>query len=391
MKRREKVVAIVQAADMYDCKYICGKVEELKALGHTSLLLGWNRYNTPKYRCPGAAIYRFGLQTPLGTPRYYLLLPLFWAWVFFKLLSERPGSVISINTDIIPPCLLYSVVANARSVHEMRDFYHLHFWKRRWPIPHIIDVCNKWALTRSEATITSSDAVIREYCSRLGVDSKLLIEHLNLPTAAERQEICGQRGTRYERFTVCYIGTLQSSRGIKELIEAIKGIEGVSFIFGGIELAKGYVDECLDACGDCGSVTYVGFVSREKLIEIVTHSHILALLLDPRIPHHAGPLPTKVFESAYCHTPYLTTAGTSAADFAKKYEMGAVVQTNDITKIRDEIMAIRDDKDRWGRLVEGCRGAEAALEKKPQFSTVMRSIFGNDQFQASSSESTDAT
>ena len=363
-------MAIVQASDMYESKYIQGKVEELEKRGIDTALLSWNRYGKPRTYYGNSLHFSFDIRTPLGMNVYFPLLPFFWAWIFFKLVLLRPNAVVIINTDTVPPCVAYCALFRATSIHEMRDFYHYHFMNSRWPVPLMIDIINKAAIRSSPLIVSSSKDVLDEYCSKIGVECSRSIEHLNLPSSNELAHVKKKRDSHYNIFTVCYIGTLSRNRGILEMVEAIRGLKGVDFLFGGIELEKGYIDECISKADGAGNIRYLGFLSREDLVATVCSSHLIALLLDKENPHHRGPLPTKIFESAYCHTPFITTEETSSAQIAKRFGMGVSIKENEVDLIRESIKSLRDDGKKWDGLVNGCKRAEKFFDKKEQFGEV---------------------
>ncbi len=364
-------IAIMQAAEMKGCKYIEGKVEEFEKRGHNVTLIGWNRYKDTKYELKGAKIKRFNAETPLGKRYYFLYLQLFWLWSFLQLVKESPNIVIYLNVDTVPPAFVYTKLFRKKSIHEMRDFYHYHFEKMPWPIPQGINLLTKLAMKHSKMVITSSKEVTHEFMCAHNIKDCVCIEHLNLPTEEDKKIISEFRGRRYDKFTVCYIGSLQKNRCVIELAKVAKKQPHINFIMGGIELEKGIADQCAKIVAGIDNFNYVGFISRDKMMEIVCFSHVIALLLDNTNKHHVVPLPNKVFESIYCHTPLITTKKTSSADIVAKYDIGIVLEKNRIEDMINAINLLQKDHKRWKEMSDNCINAEKYYESCENFKSII--------------------
>jgi len=71
----------------------------------------------------GIRIHRFRLRAPEGQPSLALLLPRWWAHLFFRLLRLRPDVVHAVDFDTVVPAYGAAQLAEARLVYDIFDFY----------------------------------------------------------------------------------------------------------------------------------------------------------------------------------------------------------------------------------------------------------------------------
>lgn len=92
---------------------------------------------------------------------------------------------------------------------------------------------------------------------------------------------------------ICYIGGLSEARGIKELIQSMKFVNGKLNLAGRFQ-TQGFRQQ-VGKLSEWKKVNWFGFVNREKMAKIVSVSSVGAVIYHP-IANHVQALPNKIFE-----------------------------------------------------------------------------------------------
>ncbi|MFQ5885077.1 MAG: glycosyltransferase, partial [Thermoplasmata archaeon] len=162
---------------------------------------------------------------------------------------------------------------------------------------------------------------------------------------------------RNEAFMVLYVGTLNNSRFLEEIVDAVDGLDGVELAIGGIG-KPAYVTELRERCRRAQNVEFLGVVPQEEVLRLTLKVNAVVSLFDPKDPLTRIGLPNKVFESMACGRPIIVSRDTYLAEFTEKHGIGLAVE-HSIGGVREGIRRLRDDP----RLCEtlGKRGLERAL------------------------------
>ena len=180
--------------------------------------------------------------------------------------------------------------------------------------------------------VVAATPTIRDKFLRLGIKS---VDINNFPMHEEFADI----QPSFEENVVCYIGTLYKTRGIKEIVQAIEGLD-VRLIVAGKFYDKEYEEEVRGLKG-WEKVDFRGFVGREEIKEILRSSIAGLVTLHPT-PAYKEAYPVKLFEYILSGLPVI------ASDFYRPLfsEFGIGVDPLDSDQIREAIEKILKDKER---------------------------------------------
>jgi glycosyltransferase involved in cell wall biosynthesis len=375
-KKKTVKVAFVHASAIKNSRFIEERGAALMDRGHGVAFIGWNRYHDAPYTFGAAHIWRFQVPTPLDSPSYFLFLPIWWAWSLCRLLWYRPDAVVAVNADAVPPSIAYALLARRQLVHDLHDFYFYHFANKPAPIPQIVDLLTYQAIKRSSLIITISEEAIEDFISRHCIDTNTnkIMNYPCLPTPGELDILHHKELSRYESFTACFFGNISRDRYVREIIEAVCEVPKCGFLLAGPEMKKGALSECLELMEYCSSMEYLGYLMRDELLELTARCHCIVLLLDPTNPHHRIPVPNKMYEGVVCHTPVITTEGTSSADMVHRYGMGLVISDNSSATIAGALKSLSQDHHLWESCVEGCLKAERDIVGNYSFEETIEAL-----------------
>ncbi len=160
-------------------------------------------------------------------------------------------------------------------------------------------------------------------------------------------------------FTALYIGLLHRSRFVTELVEAVRDLEGVRLVIGGVGKAA-YVASVASACRGLPNAEFLGEVPYDEVMPLTSNADAVLALFDPRHRLNRIGLPNKIFEAMVTGRPILVSKGTYLEEFTERLGVGLSV---DHTRegVREGIVWLRDHPAGCESL--GRKGLAAALEE----------------------------
>lgn len=181
-------------------------------------------------------------------------------------------------------------------------------------------------------------------------------EHLARHTSAPIDLVMNAKPTQVDEyvppegdtFRTIYVGILNPTRKILELIEALGGVKGIELTVAGLGPAA-YVARVEAAAALHGNVSFIGPVANETVLGRTLASDLVACLFDPHDPLTRIGMPNKVFEAMATGRPTLATSGTYLGRFVEEHEVG-LASAPVPEAIRDAVCRLRDDPARQSML-----------------------------------------
>ena len=299
----------------------------------------------------GIRIHRFRLRAPEGQPSLALLLPRWWAHLFFRLLRLRPDVVHAVDFDTVVPAYGAAQLAGARLVYDIFDFYaemitatlsdrlrgSLAKWERRM-------------IARADAVIVP-DLHRREQFGT--TRPKRLVEILNVP---EDRPVPRARDDP-DQFVVFYGGMIARDRGLKDLVIACEDV-GAKLVVAGHGPDEA---ELLGHIESSHAALYVGTIPYDEVLERTAACQVVAALYDPGVPNNRFAAPNKLFEAMMFAKPVLVSEGTLAADIVREVGCGLVVRYGDREALKKALESLMLSSSEAAAM--GARG-RAAFERR---------------------------
>lgn len=146
-----------------------------------------------------------------------------------------------------------------------------------------------------------------------------------------------------KEYDICHIGSLTAERGITEMLEASKR-GGFSVILGG-EFSSEEYRLSLDKKGLLENVDFVGYCSREKVIQYLKKSKIGISTIHPVGQYPISDnLPTKVYEYMAMGIPVIISNFEYPKRLLSKYKFGISVDPNNVSDIYEAMKTIINDE-----------------------------------------------
>jgi len=299
----------------------------------------------------GIRIHRFRLRAPEGQPSLALLLPRWWAHLFFRLLRLRPDVVHAVDFDTVVPAYGAAQLAGARLVYDIFDFYaemitatlsdrlrgSLAKWERRM-------------IARADAVIVPD---LRRQEQFGTTRPKRLVEILNVP---EDRPVPRARDDP-DQFVVFYGGMIARDRGLKDLVIACEDV-GAKLVVAGHGPDEA---ELLNHIESSHAALYVGTISYDEVLERTAACQVVAALYDPGVPNNRFAAPNKLFEAMMFAKPVLVSEGTLAADIVREVGCGLVVRYGDREALKKALESLMLSSSEAAAM--GARG-RAAFERR---------------------------
>jgi glycosyltransferase involved in cell wall biosynthesis len=281
----------------------------------------WDRETAypPEEEHDGIRIHRFELRAPEGQPALAFLLPRWWSFVFFRILSLRPDVVHAIDFDTVMPGYAASRIAGASLVYDIFDFY------AEMITAPLSPRLRNFLATQERKMIRRADAVVVPDLRRReqfgGVRPRYLVEIQNVPE--DRRPPTEVHDS--DQFVLFYGGMIARDRGLVDLLAACEATGAKLLVAGhGPDEAA-----LLDDIESSPASSYLGTIPYEEVLQHTATCQAVVALYDPSIPNNRLAAPNKLFEAMMFSKPVIVSDGTIAADIVREEGCGIVVPYGD--------------------------------------------------------------
>lgn len=296
----------------------------LKQKNYKITILGWDRTNDKTtvtklnlngYNIP---IIRAGIRSEFGSGLKNII-PLF-VFQFFLLrvlISKRKGYTVihAADFDTVLPAMLMRLFFKKKVVYDIYDFYVDAF-----TVPNFAKKFIRWLDFK---VINTADAVIITNESRFeqikGSNPKNLYVIHNSPS--DMQYTFVEKESKHE-ITVTYVGILQSSRLLEEIIEVFIENPQWNLKLAGFGLLENHIREI---ASQHSNIEFYGKVSYEQGILLSSQADILFATYDPSIPNHKYTSPNKLYEAMMLSKPIIVCKNTGIDSLVSKKKIGIVI------------------------------------------------------------------
>jgi len=308
---------------------------------------GWNREGNSsqdinKYIVP---LTLFSIKAPFGRSTLILYYPLFWTWVLYKLLANRPNVVHAIDLDTLLPCSLYKLIFRKKLVYDVHDRFGGYVPPKYTNLNKAINLVEELLGKQANVLVTVSEKVQGTF--RLRPKHCAIImnfsEDYNLNRSKSEDGI----------LTLVYTGLICKDQGLDIVTAALEGLDNVRLVLAGRVADK----ELLNKMTKLPNVHYVGLLERADSLKLEASSDVMVVLYDLQYRKNQLSSPNKIFEAMMCGIPLITNM---EVNLVNEIDCGITVEYN-IEQVKDAIERLRDDSALRVRL--GINGRNAFVEK----------------------------
>lgn len=214
---------------------------------------------------------------------------------------------------------------------------------------------------RYEMKITSKlDGVIsvtETICDRFKVSNKKVALVANFPKLDEITLLSSDKEMKKVENSICYVGALFPTRGIKELVIAV-GKTNATLLLAGKFSEKEFEEEVKSLEG-WKQVNFLGYLDREGIVQVLQKSRIGMVTLHPTRSYKES-LPIKLFEYMLAKLPIISSDFEFWKPLVEGNNCGVMVNPLDTDQIAEKITYLLDNPELCEEL--GNNGYKAVLE-----------------------------
>jgi len=337
--------------------------------GYQVNLLIWDRsgrrIEEPSHRY---TVYAFDFKAPVDRIEGVPFLPLFWLYEFVFLVKHKAQIYHACDLDTLFPALAAARITGAKLFYSILDFYANNipvdsFGRTGKITRRAIEALEKTCIGFADVVAIVDESRRSEI---EGARTKKVIVLYNSPEDMRREETIEPK-RKLQDLVVFYGGLLiKDIRGIEQMIEAVKQVDGVRLVLAGSGPDESYLRGLAQ---QDSRLEFIGWIPRhEDLLREEMNSDILFRFSDPKHPKTKYESPNKLFDAMMCARPIIVSDGGSMARVVEEEKCGLVVPFGDVPAIRQAIAKLRDDADLRLRL--GSNGRRAYDRKYS--GTIMR-------------------
>lgn len=270
----------------------------------------------------------------------------------YELWDEEPFDVIHCHDlDTLPVGLRLKRVHATQVVFDAHEIWGYMVAKDLpSPLPGYYLWKEKRLLRHVDRVVTVSEPLVRYFSGLTTVPVALV---MNAKPVQQTHYVPPNN----PEFTLLYIGALNRTRLVEESVMAVRALEGVKLLVGGVG-KPGYVKLVESRCQQVENAQFLGRVPFEDVLNRTCRADAVLALFDPDDPLTRVGLPNKAFEAMVCGRPLIASVGTYLSQFVGDHGIGIAVEPSE-EGVRRGIMRLRDDPSRREAL--GRRALEKAL------------------------------
>ncbi|MGC6534381.1 MAG: glycosyltransferase family 4 protein [Parvibaculales bacterium] len=280
-----------------------------------------------------------------------LLMGLAAGWRMF-MVQKRPHLAIISSPGYIAAIVLvfFARLRRVPYVLEMRDIYPQVYAGAL--LMRSVSPGYRLLLAVSRKMYANAQLVI---CATKGLENAVLADcpKANVQTVYNGfpNSFMNRRGTKHERFTVCFHGVLGFFQDIDMLLTVVEKLQQHDIDC--VVVGYGRKESQITA-SQLKNLRFLGRLPFDKTIDEIEKCHVgLCLRVQSQISEDA--FPVKVWEYLGLGIPSIVSPACEAGDFVGRNNCGFEVAGGDIDGVLDAILLLREHQTELNRFSEACR------------------------------------
>jgi len=277
----------------------------------------------------------FNFKAPWG-PKSLILLPFWWAFIFFNLLMKEWDIVHAIQIISLPPAIVAGKIKRRPVIYDMLDTYEDSIFLPK-NIRNFCVIIDKLFMRLANAVILADEEQMDEIN---GVPNNNVEVIYDSPiTDAEIREKKGQN----KIFTLFFAGSLQTGKylNLDKIFEALEHLKDVRAIIAGYGDLVTYIMDVEKRMPE--KVKYIGEISHAEVLQRSADADLLFMLRDPVLPVNKYICGSKILESMMCGTAIIVNNGSSTANIVGRTNCGFIVDAHNVEEIASVINKLKNN------------------------------------------------
>lgn len=279
----------------------------------------------------------FNFRAPWG-PKSLILLPFWWAFIFFHLLMNEWDIVHSIQIISLPPAIVAGKIKRRPVIYDMLDTYEDSIFLPK-NIRNFCVIIDKLFMRLANAVVLADEEQIREVD---GIPNNNVVVINDSPMS--NAKISKKKGHN-EVFTLFFAGYLHSGKylNLDKIFDAIDHLNDVRVIIAGYGDLVTYIMDVEKRMPE--KVKYIGEIPHEEVLQRSADADLLFMLRDPVLPVNKYICGSKILESMMCGTAIIVNDGSSTANMVQRTNCGFIVDAHNAEEIASVINELKNNPD----------------------------------------------
>jgi len=283
-------------------------------------------------------------------------------WRVLRLALRQKADVYHFHDpELLPAGLLLKLIIKGKVIYDVHEDYPKAILTKHWlpssvrmPVALLFNFLEKWAASRLDYTIVTTDDIARNFES-----TRKVATIKNYPVL-ERIELSPMHDT--EQPTLIYAGGISQGRGIDEIIQAMAYLDSSRnarlVLYGKFKIES--YQEIMQGVKGFDRVEYRGWIEPEQMCQKISEATIGIVCYRPE-PNHINAMPTKLFEYMLAGIPVIASNFPRWKEIAEGNNCGLTVNPLDPADIARAIEYLLDHPDDARQMGEN--GRKSVLEK----------------------------
>ena len=334
----KKRIIVSVTSDLVSDNRVHKVCTSLHKTGFDILLLGRKRKTSVPLQPREYKTRRFRLWFEKG--------PLFYACfnlrLFCFLLFSKTDVLLANDLDSLPANFLASKIKNKPLVYDSHEYFtQVPELINRPRIQKTWEWLEKKMVPKIPLAYTVCNSIARVYSKKYGTDFRVV---RNVPFSASQQPA---QKTNNNPKIILYQGAVNVGRGLKQVIMAMKNIEGAKLIIAGDGDIEHELEQLVQNENLQHKIEFTGRLSIEELTQLTPQAD-LGLSVEEDIElNYRFTLPNKLFDYIQAHVPVLVTNLPEMAAIVEQYRIGEITPSLETTVLTKKInKALLDENTR---------------------------------------------
>ena len=320
---------------------------------YSTLVLGWNREGISEELVKDfkPKLELFNLRAPVGKTSLIFYMPLFWSWIFFELVKNRPDIVHGCDLDTALPCYLYRKIFRKKFVFDICDRYAMSYVPVKFSIMYgLVNSIEELFGKKADFVITVSEKLISSFRKK----PKKYAIIMNCPEDNATAFNHARPDEPGGKLTIAYTGKIRKHRYLENICIMLEDLENVRVKTAGLIIDQ----DVFTMMQNTPHIEYKGVLQAEDALALEGSCDVILAMYDPALPEYSISMPNKLFESMMFGIPIITNI---AKEIVEQTGCGVFVNYGDDSQIANTIINLRDNLAERQKL--GRNGRRAFVEK----------------------------
>jgi glycosyltransferase involved in cell wall biosynthesis len=342
-----RIVMLLSNPGTYDERPL-KEARSLAKAGFEVTILAWDREratSSDSVLPEGVVIKRMRLYAGHGTPLFTVpRLFIFYAWCVAHLLFYSISAIHCHDVDTLPAGFAAKVLkgGRARLTYDMHDLPEA--FLKFFPLTALTQKVFLAMSSRfADLVVVVNDRFV-DYLGKIGFRREKFVVVMNAPPSNDGR----LRVRKQNRFEVLYYGWLGEERGVRLLLDAVKGLD-VNLKLAGRGELEWLVKE---RSKSDPRIEYAGWLPMSRLEPLIRKADLIPSLYEPRSRNAQLATPGKLLKSMSLSVPSLVPSGSYQAEIVERFGCGMVVKWDDVVGVREAIQKLSKDEGLYNTLAK---------------------------------------